>query len=489
MQLVRPASNMLALCVLLLCLALLPSAYSVLPAGQLLLRDGDRDVALHFAPGSLSKAHLPEMHDAEFQRLLLPSNGETGCGSTIVVPAYSEPFLGFSVLLERGDCSYRQKALAAQKAGASSVLVANTVRGVYGDRGHAKSSDVNCEAGSGWLNETEVLNPPYLPDMVDRMPKQCTQDARCASKQCLLTNTTDASRPGQVRTCCAWDLWQDVGLSAADLLTDAQEVAIPVGFLRMADTERLLREPALGRAELDVLLCARDTSWSWASFLCWWMAVTTVGCAAWRAAKQERVQWYNQAPRNVEGAGGGRQEREGLQRGESTDESQSVGSVPSVRPLHSRKRRDKEGKERQSARTAAPDESVRLLGSEGGIEHGYGTSPAGRSLNNRGNDSALGIDSRRMGRYVCVSRGSGFCVPCRMCRAWVFLICLIPCIFTHNPISHISSTDSDGGGDDHSLTSSASEYYLRVKGKFVHSAVQAAAGGEEDEELTPKMVG
>ena len=80
-----------------------------------------------------------------------------------------------------------------------------------------------------------------------------------------------------------------------------------------------------------------------------------------------------------------------------------------------------------------------------------------------------------------------------MCRVWVFLICLIPCIFTHNPISHISSTDSDGGGDDHSLTSSASEFYLRVKGKFVHSAVQeqeqAAAGGEEDEELTPKMVG
>ena len=93
----------------LMSLALLPFACSVLPSGQLLLRNRQREVTLHFAPGSLSKAQLPEMEDAEYQRLLLPTNGETGCGSVIAVPAYSPPPLAFSVLLGRGGCSYHQK--------------------------------------------------------------------------------------------------------------------------------------------------------------------------------------------------------------------------------------------------------------------------------------------------------------------------------------------------------------------------------------------
>jgi len=438
----------MALCLWLLWLA---RGSCVVPAGQLLMRG--RSGALHFAPGSLSKARLPEMGDTDYQRLLLPTNGEAGCASAITVPPYFPPYKNFALLLERGECSYQQKAIAAQRAGAASVLIANTVRGVYGDRGHALVSDVNCEAGMAWLDASRVLSPPYLPAMRERMPAECTGDARCASGQCLLTNVT---RPGQVQTCCAWDLWQNIGrgsetpgpASAAGSAAGSadsynEDVTIPIGFLRMADTERLLRAPELQRYTLDIVLCARDTSWSWASFFCWGMAVVTVAYASARAAREERSQWYKQGPALSDYR-------------ESVDDL-SVGSVPSIRPLQSRRKGHGKGKGRDKGRGHADrsvieDETAGLL--SGGRGRGIG---------------AAGGDGDGDGTF-----GGYGTSPCKGDRS------------TYGIESRLSSTD----GDEHSLASSASEYYLRVKGKFVHSAVQEGEGDSplDAEEFTPRLV-
>ena len=84
---------------------------------------------------------------------------------------------------------------------------------------------------------------------------------------------------------------------------------------------------------------------------------------------------------------------------ESTDESQSARSVPSMRPLVSKKLKDgrkkskaREGRSAYAALAGSDvvDESLSLLGTEASTR--YGTSPAGRSLNNGGTDIGLNID-------------------------------------------------------------------------------------------------
>ncbi len=233
----------LRLLLLLLCVL---RGESVIPFGQLQLRY--HTWTLPFSPALGSEAKLPRVEDAEYQRLILPRHGEIGCESTISLSNSLPNSAKFVILLERGECAYYRKALIAQRAGASGVLIANTVRGVYGTRGHALISDVNCEAGSGWLPKARVLNPAYLPAMRDRMPAECTEDKRCMSHQCLLTNITNPST-GDIKTCCAWDLWDEINLKSEGV---SESIKIPVGFLRMEDTERLLRVPSLPNGLLDV---------------------------------------------------------------------------------------------------------------------------------------------------------------------------------------------------------------------------------------------
>lgn len=98
---------------------------SVLPTAVLRLSDGSSTYA---APAWFGSG-LPDQNDASYLPLRVPSGSKDGCGEVQVedVPAQGE----FVLLVERGNCFFDTKALAAQEAGASGLIVMNSLQGIY----------------------------------------------------------------------------------------------------------------------------------------------------------------------------------------------------------------------------------------------------------------------------------------------------------------------------------------------------------------------
>lgn len=99
---------------------------AVLPTGELRLTGGDTAYA---APAWFG-LQLAEEEDASYLPLRVPKGNRDGCGVVTVdnPPADSG---GFVLLVDRGNCFFDEKALAAQEAGAEGLVVRNSVEGIY----------------------------------------------------------------------------------------------------------------------------------------------------------------------------------------------------------------------------------------------------------------------------------------------------------------------------------------------------------------------
>ena len=97
---------------------------AVLPTGELRLSGGDTAYA---APAWFG-LQLPEEEEASYLPLRVPQGSADGCG---VVMVEDPPADGFVLLVERGNCFFDEKALAAQEAGAEGLVVMNSVEGIY----------------------------------------------------------------------------------------------------------------------------------------------------------------------------------------------------------------------------------------------------------------------------------------------------------------------------------------------------------------------
>lgn len=98
---------------------------SVLPTATLRLSDGSSTYAAPAYFGS----QLPEESDASFLPLRVPTGSQDGC-STVEVDDVPEEG-GYTLLVERGNCFFDEKALNAQEAGAVAVIVRNSLEGIY----------------------------------------------------------------------------------------------------------------------------------------------------------------------------------------------------------------------------------------------------------------------------------------------------------------------------------------------------------------------
>lgn len=98
---------------------------AVLPTGELRLSGGDTAYA---APAWFGLG-LPEEEDASYLPLRVPQGSADGCGDVTVEDKPAEG--GFVLLVERGNCFFDEKALAAQEAGAEGLVVMNSVEGIY----------------------------------------------------------------------------------------------------------------------------------------------------------------------------------------------------------------------------------------------------------------------------------------------------------------------------------------------------------------------
>lgn len=126
--------------VLLFLAAGFDSAEAVLPTGELRLADGSTAYA---APAWFG-LQLPEEKEATYLPLRVPKSDADGCGK-VTVEDPPEGGGGFVLLVERGNCFFDAKALAAQEAGAEGLVVMNSVEGIY----QVRQGKVGCTAVRG----------------------------------------------------------------------------------------------------------------------------------------------------------------------------------------------------------------------------------------------------------------------------------------------------------------------------------------------------
>lgn len=99
-------------------------AAAVLASARVSLSDGQY---VYAAPAYFGWP-LPDEKDATFVPIRVPSSAANGCGPVEVDAPSTE---GFVLLVERGGCLFEAKALAAQEAGASGLIVMNSLEGIY----------------------------------------------------------------------------------------------------------------------------------------------------------------------------------------------------------------------------------------------------------------------------------------------------------------------------------------------------------------------
>jgi signal peptide peptidase-like protein 2B len=272
-----------ALLLLLCSLLLAPApAWAVLPTSELIW--GGEDLAqtnlLYAALAAFGPLTAPK-DDALFVPLIA---GGSACNLSMTMPI-DPPFI---LVAERGNCTFDSKALAAQTAGASGIVVVNTLEGVYAGRDHGEPmDDYECENGEGWL--AAPVSPSWNP--TNDVP-ECSTDSRCESGVCMMTNVTDASLGTKV--CCVWDTYINMGASKNG---SADAVAIPSVFVTISEGSELLGSPLLEAGSLQGMLYDRPRpEFNASSFLLWGLGVATVGLAAWLSAgdlrrRRKRVKW------------------------------------------------------------------------------------------------------------------------------------------------------------------------------------------------------
>jgi len=155
------------------------------------------------------------------------------------------------------------------------LIVYNSLKGIYRGRQYGEpKEDYECSNGEGWVQN--VVSPVWSDE---NQPEECTQDSKCSSGKCILTNVTDTDKG--TKSCCAWDLYVNIGGTPEQ----ATAVRIPVAFITMADADGLFANSDLEDGVLQAAVYLRP--WSYynpASFLLWALGVVTAAFGAWHGA-------------------------------------------------------------------------------------------------------------------------------------------------------------------------------------------------------------
>lgn len=254
------------------------------------------------------------------RRLGTHAHGEHTTVAAAAVPR-QKVNLSTLIVADRGNCSFVQKALIAQRAGAKGLVVRGTRRAAYeailaARNGSAHDNttalatserppfDYDCTRGESFV--PALADPAWATD-----DAQCSRNSRCASKMCIPTGAVD--RRGH-QVCCLWDTHVLMGAN----LSEARNVSIPVVFVTIADGQQLARSVER-YPELLIRTYQREVPLvDIASVLLWVIGVATALGASYYAAAADRRQWLLRTnPNAVER----KQEREQQQQQSSHDSS------------------------------------------------------------------------------------------------------------------------------------------------------------------------
>ena len=145
----------------LICLAVgLRVTESVIPSAILSVRSsngkgGSTGKKLFAAPAAFGLELPSESGRVRFS-LVTPNGLQDGCEPELkpTFEAIKDTSINYALLVQRSpNCTFEQRALAAQKIGASAIIVQNTVEGIYHNRSHAEAqSDYECSYGKSYVS-------------------------------------------------------------------------------------------------------------------------------------------------------------------------------------------------------------------------------------------------------------------------------------------------------------------------------------------------
>uniref|UniRef100_K3X0Z0 PA domain-containing protein n=1 Tax=Globisporangium ultimum (strain ATCC 200006 / CBS 805.95 / DAOM BR144) TaxID=431595 RepID=K3X0Z0_GLOUD len=321
----------LAAALWLLCLRCAQEVDAVIPTGRVAFQVSalkPQFAGLFCAPSRNSGwgVSLPETQNSRWKHIHLlsdrtPANAD-GCAYyslPVSLPmqrmlAASDPHSGHEavtrkgnlttlVVADRGNCSFVQKALLAQAAGARGLVIRGTRKAVYeailasnnGSSTNTTASrstdatlsvtekppfDYDCSRGESFV--ATLADPVWTTD-----DAKCSQHSgQCASKMCIPTGKVDVKKGGH-QLCCLWDTYILMGANH----TQAKSISIPVVYMTIADgkqIERSLRSyPDLLIRTFQREVPLVDVS----SVLLWVIGVMTALCASYYSASADRRQW------------------------------------------------------------------------------------------------------------------------------------------------------------------------------------------------------
>ncbi|KAF0691777.1 Aste57867_17048 [Aphanomyces stellatus] len=184
--------------------------------------------------------------------------------SVATAKASNAPFI---LLVERGNCTFTDKALVAQSAGASAVVIADTAEAIYNTTVNAskygKLGAFDCTQGQAILSS--VASPPWSDLNND---PSCATAPSCTSKRCIPTGSGN-------QVCCMWDVADYMGAG-----NGYDKVTIPVVRVRALDSPKLQGTLSLSKRFIPRVDLAQ--------VLIWLMAIATITTAGYMGSALER---------------------------------------------------------------------------------------------------------------------------------------------------------------------------------------------------------
>lgn len=262
---------------ILLIILIINDCNCITPSGEMKIRQ--EDSILYVATGTFG-GELSDESETTYRKLVKPVGDNDGCNPEIPRLQHNSQFY---LLVSRGNCSFIDKAIAAETVGAKGIVVYNSIEGIYQGNDYASSTDYECDNGQSYIPTSEIVYPVYSDEMIAKIPTECSQDSRCSSGHCVLTNTTNENG---TLACCAWDLYMTMGASS----DESVQPSIPAVFVRMTDIDTLSTLPELDSLTLDVSIFQRSTPLiDFSSVLIWMIAVCTVAIGSSRAAEDDKI--------------------------------------------------------------------------------------------------------------------------------------------------------------------------------------------------------
>ena len=247
----------------------------------------------------------PENNQA--QALTLPPSSNALLCYNVTSSAAKEAYKGL-MLVPRGNCTFEQKALNAERLGATGIVVYGTLASRYSlnttkyinhtDHVYTtddivypqKFYDYDCEKGRAEIPSSKISMTPLPYNAATNDPvlagpsSLCYKNSpdslqNCPSQACLLTGQNVS---GKLEACCAWDL--AIWLYNDPDMTD-DNVHIPAIYLTMEQANVLLKEMKYGSVQA-ILYARYRPAYNPSALLIWGLGVFVAALAAYMSASE-----------------------------------------------------------------------------------------------------------------------------------------------------------------------------------------------------------